>query len=73
MTTPVEKTADSHIAKMAGTHIEQSPETGSENDMGSGKDQLDRERAQQLAQHYVPDTAEEKAIVRKLDWRLVVS
>lgn len=73
MTTPVEKTADSHIDKMADTRIEQASETHLEDEAVAGKEQLDREAAQQLAQQYVPGTDEEKAIVRKLDWRLVVS
>lgn len=34
---------------------------------------LDHEQARQLAAHYDPDSPEERALVRKLDWRLVVS
>lgn len=37
------------------------------------KEQLDREQAQQLATAYVEGSEEEKALVAKLDWRLVVS
>lgn len=56
--------------KGAGARIEQiGPEgipTGP-----SEKRQLDLEQAQDLQASYVPDTEEEKALVRKLDWRLV--
>lgn len=37
-----------------------------------GKHHLDHEQARQLAAHYDPNSAEEKRLVRKLDWRLVV-
>lgn len=39
----------------------------------SGKNQLDHEQARQLAAQYDPNSPEEKKLVRKLDWRLVVS
>lgn len=38
-----------------------------------GKKQLDHEQARQLAAEYDPCSPEEKQLVRKLDWRLVVS
>lgn len=38
-----------------------------------GKKQLDHEQARQLAAEYDPNSPEEKQLVRKLDWRLVVS
>lgn len=38
-----------------------------------GKTQLDREQARQLAAEYDPNSPEERKLVRKLDWRLVVS
>lgn len=38
-----------------------------------GKKQLDHEQARQLAAEYNPNSPEEKQLVRKLDWRLVVS
>lgn len=36
------------------------------------EEHLDHEQARQLAAHYDPDSPEERALVRKLDWRLVV-
>lgn len=60
------------VEKQTTGLIEQVTETRSGNAVDD-KDQLDRERARQLAIQYVPDSPEEKAIVRKLDWRLVVS
>lgn len=38
-----------------------------------GKKHLDHEQARQLAVQYDPNSPEEKKLVRKLDWRLVVS
>ncbi|KAF7187612.1 MFS transporter prlL [Pseudocercospora fuligena] len=40
-------------------------------DTSQDKHQVDIEQAQQLAASYVPGSAEEKALIRKLDWRLV--
>lgn len=51
-------------------HVEQLP---SQSDAQDEKRQLDLEHAQQLAASYTPGSDEEKALVRKLDWRLVVS
>jgi hypothetical protein len=64
MTSPVEKGLEARI--------EQAVDTTSI-DAANTKAQLDRDQARELASGYVPDTEEEKAIVRKLDWRLVVS
>lgn len=38
-----------------------------------GKKQLDHEQARKLAAEYDPSSLEERNLVRKLDWRLVVS
>lgn len=38
-----------------------------------GNSKLDHEQARQLAAEYDPNSAEEKRLVQKLDWRLVVS
>lgn len=37
------------------------------------KNQIDHEQARQLAAQYDPNSPEERKLVRKLDWRLVVS
>lgn len=72
MSTPVDlkgvdgKGSDSQVEQLRATATRTSQEA-------YDKQQLDREQAQQLATGYVPDTDEEKAIVKKLDWRLVVS
>lgn len=58
--------------KKAEGHIEQVLETGSSLDTHNEKVQVDIEHAQQLAAAYMPGSPEEKALVRKLDWRLVV-
>lgn len=57
--------------KKAEGHIEQVLETGSSLDTHNEKVQVDIEHAQQLAAAYMPGSPEEKALVRKLDWRLV--
>lgn len=38
-----------------------------------GKTALDHKQARQLAAEYDPNSPEERRLVRKLDWRLVVS
>lgn len=53
--------------KGADARIEQSRHS----DEQSHKGQSDLEQAQALQASYVPNTPEEKALVRKLDWRLV--
>ncbi|KAI5361269.1 Putative MFS transporter superfamily [Septoria linicola] len=52
---------------MAEGHIEHVPS----HDEHCDKQQVDFEHAQQLAATYVPGSPEEKALIRKLDWRLV--
>lgn len=39
----------------------------------NGKHQLDQQEAQRLGLEFDPDSPENKKLVRKLDWRLVVS
>ena len=39
----------------------------------SGKHQLDQQEAQRLGVEFDPNSPENKKLVRKLDWRLVVS
>lgn len=39
----------------------------------SSKHQLDQQEAQRLGQEFDPNSPENKKLVRKLDWRLVVS
>lgn len=56
--------------KEAGARIEQLGPQSISTDPNE-KRQLDLEQAQDLQASYVPDTEEEKALVRKLDWRLV--
>ena len=58
--------------KKAEGRIEQILETSSSSETHDEKRQIDIEHAQQLAAAYVPGSVEEKALVRKLDWRLVV-
>lgn len=41
-------------------------------DVQDEKLDVDEEQARRLASEYVPGSPEEKALVRKLDWRLVV-
>lgn len=60
-----EKSPDGYIEQVSYEHVD--------NEVAGDKDEIDLDHARQLQTGYVPDTPEEKALVRKLDWRLVVS
>ena len=62
MNTTQEKGADARIEQMNPPSLPNGPDE---------KRQFDLEQAQDLQASYVPGTEEEKALVRKLDWRLV--
>lgn len=58
------------LDKVADNHVEQIAESvHSIDDKQKG---ADIDNARQLAQQYVPGSPEEKALLRKLDWRLIV-
>ena len=59
--------ADIPKKSMTEGHIEQI----ASHDEHYDKHQVDFEHAQHLAASYVPGSPEEKALIRKLDWRLV--
>lgn len=65
--------ATTTTVKSPAGYIEQLSEARVDSENYSDKRELDLDQARQLETSYVPDTAEEKALVRKLDWRLVVS
>lgn len=57
----------------ADSYIEHVTETVNSNqEWQNDKSTLDQEQARQLAVQYDPNSPEERALVRKLDWRLVV-
>lgn len=57
--------------KKADGHIEAVPESRLSDDIQTEKGQLDQERARELAVTFDPNSPENKALVRKIDWRLV--
>lgn len=57
-----EKSADGYIEQLSQVQVD-----------NEDKREIDLDQARQLQTGYVPNTPEEKALVRKLDWRLVVS
>lgn len=59
-----------HNEKSADGYTEQLSQVQIDHD---DKREIDLDQARNLQANYVPDTPEEKALVRKLDWRLVVS
>lgn len=61
MSLPIEKTESSMTGVVSPV------------ERADGKTQLDQEQARELAASYNPDSPVEKGLVRKLDWRLVVS
>jgi len=62
MTTNNEKSGDGYIEQLSQIQVDD-----------DNKREFDLDQARHLQESYVPDTPEEKALVRKLDWRLVVS
>lgn len=55
------------------SYVEHVTETVDSNEeWQNDKSKLDQEQARQLAVQYDPNSPEEKKLVRKLDWRLVV-
>lgn len=60
-----EKNGDGYIEQLSQAHVD--------GEAYDDKREIDMNEARQLQTSYVPDTPEEKALVRKLDWRLVVS
>lgn len=62
-------TSPKHVADGQIEQVDQ-PHRG--NEWADEKHQLDHEHARQLATEYDPNSPEEKKLVRKLDWRLVV-
>lgn len=62
-----EKAADGTIERLSQAQVD------GEAFSVSDKQEIDLDHARQLETSYVPNTPEEKALVRKLDWRLVVS
>jgi hypothetical protein len=63
MTTMDKKNASGHIERIADARLS--------NEMLDEKHQIDLDAARQLQAGYVPGSDAEKALVRKLDWRLV--
>ena len=61
--TMTEKIQDSHVEAIAKEPVCDIAHTG--------KIELDHERARELAVTFDPNSPENKALVRKLDWRLV--
>jgi hypothetical protein len=57
--------------KTASGHIEYIPEARVSNEVLDDKHQIDIDAARELQAAYVPGSDAEKALVRKLDWRLV--
>ncbi|ETN40641.1 uncharacterized protein HMPREF1541_04920 [Cyphellophora europaea CBS 101466] len=57
--------------KAADGHIEAVSEARLSDDIQNEKGQLDHERARELAVAFDPNSPENKALVRKIDWRLV--
>lgn len=62
-TNPAEKNIAGHVE--AVTRVETTEE------VQAGGDKLDHERAHELGVTFDPNSPENKALVRKLDWRLV--
>ena len=63
-TTTNEKNPDGYIEQLSQTQVDK--------ETYDDKREIDLDHARQLQTGYVEGTAEEKALVRKLDWRLVV-
>lgn len=63
--------ADYNDKKTATGHIEHVSDARVSKEMQYDKHQIDLDAARELQAAYVPGSEAEKALVRKLDWRLV--
>jgi hypothetical protein len=63
-TSPPRKVVDNHVETITTSPF-------SVDDTANEKDILDQNRARELAENFDPNSPENKALVRKLDWRLV--
>ena len=61
------------ISKQADTHVEQIVSKTSNEYTNEKQDASDRHQARELRANWVEGSAAEKALVRKLDWRILVS